>query len=89
MPGEFLDDLRKAIRKHLRKKGFRSQTMIGNGVLHVMSDDALEAIEPTVRAAWIDQCRRDIPRRTLARRLTCGTASITRFERAVGLNDST
>lgn len=58
VPGEFLDDLRKAIRKHLREKGFRSQTMIGNGVLHVMSDDALEEIEPNVRAAWIDQAIR-------------------------------
>lgn len=58
VPGEFLDELRKAIRKHLRQKGWRSQTMIGNGVLHVMSDDALKAIEPTVRAAWIDQAIR-------------------------------
>jgi hypothetical protein len=58
VPGEFLEDLRKAIRKHLRQKGWRSQTMVGSGVLHVMSADALEAIEPTVRAAWIDQAIR-------------------------------
>ena len=58
IPGEFLEELRKAIRKHLRGKGFRSQTMIGNGVLHVMSDDAVEAIEPSVRAAWINQAIR-------------------------------
>ena len=32
--------------------------MVGSGVLHVMSADALEAIEPTVRAAWIDQAIR-------------------------------
>lgn len=58
VPGEFLDDLRKAIRKHLRGKGFRSQTMVVNGLLHVMSDDALEAIDPDVRAAWIDDAVR-------------------------------
>ena len=58
VPGEFFDDLRRAIRKHLRGKGFRSQTMVVNGVLHVMSDDALEAIDPDVRAAWIDDAVR-------------------------------
>jgi hypothetical protein len=58
VPGEFFDDLRKAIRKHLRGKGFRSQTMVVNGLLHVMSDDALEAIDPDVRAAWIDDAVR-------------------------------
>lgn len=58
VPGEFLEDLRKAIRKHLRQKGWRSQTMVGSGVLHVMSADALQAIEPTVRATWIDQAIR-------------------------------
>jgi len=55
VPGEFLDELCNAIRRHLRGMGFRSQTMVGNGVLHVMLDDALEAIDPDVRAAWIDQ----------------------------------
>ena len=58
VPGESLDDLRKAIRKHLRGKGFRSQTMVVNGLLHVMSDDALDAIDPDVRAAWIDSAVR-------------------------------
>ena len=58
VPGELLDELRKGIRKHLRDKGFRSQTMVVNGLLHVMSDDALDAIDPDVRAAWIDRAVR-------------------------------
>jgi hypothetical protein len=60
VPGQFLDDLRKAVRKQLRGNGFRSQTVVGEGVLHVMSDDARDMIDPAVRAAWIDAAVRRI-----------------------------
>ncbi len=53
VPAEHLESLRSAVRRHLRNRGFRSQTVVANGVLHVMSGDALAAIDPAVKEAWV------------------------------------
>jgi len=54
VPAEHLEATRRAARKHLRAKGFRSTTHVVNGVLHVLSDDASDAIDPDVKRSWFD-----------------------------------
>jgi hypothetical protein len=55
VPAEHLDAVRRAIRKRLRAKGFRSQTHVVNAVVHVFSDDAYAAIDPALTKEWINQ----------------------------------
>jgi hypothetical protein len=49
-PVEHVEALRRAIRKHLRVRGCRSETHHVNGVVHVFSEDAHAAIAPDVLA---------------------------------------
>ncbi len=46
VPGEHLEATRRAIRKALRDRGFRSNTHVIDGVLAVWSDDAYQALDP-------------------------------------------
>lgn len=46
VPVQHVEATRAAIRKVLRSGGFRSSTRIVDGVLHVWSDDAYDAIDP-------------------------------------------
>jgi hypothetical protein len=55
VPGEHLESVRRSTRKHLRRRGFRSQTYVVNAVVHVMSDDAYQAIDPALSKGWIDE----------------------------------
>jgi hypothetical protein len=55
VPAEHLDAVRRAVRKRLRAKGFRSQTHVANAVLHVFSQDAYAAIDPALTKSWINQ----------------------------------
>ncbi|MFQ5557336.1 MAG: hypothetical protein ACE5GB_07505, partial [Acidimicrobiales bacterium] len=55
VPAEHLEAVRRAVRKHLRAKGFRSQTHVVNAVLHVFSDDAYSAVDPVLTKSWINQ----------------------------------
>ncbi len=55
VPAEHLDLVRRAVRKRLRAKGFRSQTHVANAVLYVFSDDAYAAIDPALSKSWISQ----------------------------------
>lgn len=50
--------------------GFRSQTYVVNAVVHVMSDDAYQAIDPALSKGWIDEAlaRIDAGDPTLAER---------------------
>lgn len=51
VPPEHLEELRSAIRRHLRAQGLRSRTYRHRGSLYVVSDDARNAIDPKVRRA--------------------------------------
>lgn len=70
VPGEHLESVRRSTRKHLRRRGFRSQTYVVNAVVHVMSDDAYQAIDPALSKGWIDEAlaRIDAGDPTLAER---------------------
>lgn len=46
IPAEHVEATRRAIRKTLRATGFRANTMVVDGVVHVWSDDAYRAIDP-------------------------------------------
>jgi len=46
VPVEHVEATRAAIRKVLRSNGFGSSTRVVEGVVHVWSDDAYEAIDP-------------------------------------------
>jgi hypothetical protein len=46
VPVEHVETTRAAIRKVLRSGGFRSSTRVVDGVVHVWSDDAYDAIDP-------------------------------------------
>ena len=46
VPGEHLESTRRAIRKALRDRGFRSNTHVIDDVLAVWSDDAYQAFDP-------------------------------------------
>ena len=46
VPGEHLEATRRAIRKALRDRGFRSNTHVIDDVLAVWSDDAYQALDP-------------------------------------------
>jgi len=50
VPAEHVEALRRAIRKVLRGRGFRSQTHHLDGVVYLMSDDAWAAIGPDIAA---------------------------------------
>jgi hypothetical protein len=50
-PAEQVEALRRIVRKHLRSRGYRSETHHVNGVVHVFSEDAHAAIDPDVHAA--------------------------------------
>jgi hypothetical protein len=45
IPVEHVEATRRAIRKALRPEGFRSNTMVVEGVVHVWSDDAFHQID--------------------------------------------
>ena len=49
-PVEHVEALRRAIRKHLRARGYRAETHHVNGVVHVFSEGAYAAIAPDVLA---------------------------------------
>lgn len=53
IPAEHLEAVRRTARKCLRAKGFRSQTVVADTVLHVFSDDAYAAIDPALTKSWI------------------------------------
>lgn len=53
VPAEHVEAVRRATRKYLRERGFRSQTRIVNGVVVVTSDDAYDAIDPALKSGWI------------------------------------
>lgn len=55
VPAENLEAVRRAVRKHLRAKGFRSETHVVNAVVHVISHDAYAAIDPALTKEWINQ----------------------------------
>lgn len=55
VPAEHLEAVRRAVRKRLRVKGFRSQTHVANAVVHVFADDAYAAIDPELTRSWITQ----------------------------------
>ena len=46
VPVEHVEATRVAIRKVLRSGGFRSSTRVLDGVVHVWSDDAYDALDP-------------------------------------------
>lgn len=46
VPVEQVEAVRRAVRQALRSAGFRSNTTVINGVVHVWSDDAYQALEP-------------------------------------------
>ena len=46
VPVEHVETTRAAIRKVLRSGGFRSSTRVVDGVVHVWSDDAYDALDP-------------------------------------------
>ena len=47
VPVEHVEATRAAIRKVLRSNGFRSSTRVVDGVVHVWSDDAYDALDPS------------------------------------------
>lgn len=53
VPAEHIESVRRAARKHLRERGFGSQTRVVNGVVLVTSDDAYEALDPELKSGWI------------------------------------
>lgn len=55
VPAQHVEAVRRAVRKRLRARGFRSQTHVLDAVVHVFSDDASAAIDPSLRRSWIDQ----------------------------------
>lgn len=55
VPAEHVEAFRRAVRRHLRERGFRSQTHVVNAVVHVMSDDAHQAIDPDLPRGWINE----------------------------------
>ena len=55
VPAEHVAAVRRAARKHLRDRGFRSQTYVVNAVVHVISDDAYQAIDPAVSQGWVNE----------------------------------
>lgn len=55
VPAQHLEATRRAARRHLRAKGFRSTTHLVNDVLHVLSDDAHDAIDPELKRAWVNE----------------------------------
>ncbi|MGH9185998.1 MAG: hypothetical protein ACRD0U_09320 [Acidimicrobiales bacterium] len=46
VPAEHIEAVRRAARKHLRNRGFSSQTNVVNAVVHVSSDDAYQTHRP-------------------------------------------
>lgn len=54
VPAEHVEATRRAARRHLRARGFRSQTHVVNAVVHVLSDDAYRAMDPALNRALID-----------------------------------
>lgn len=54
VPAEHVEATRRAARRHLRARGFRSQTHVVNAVVHVLSDDAYKAMDPALNRALID-----------------------------------
>lgn len=46
IPAEHIEATRSAVRKALRSAGFGSNTMVTDGVVHVWSDDAYQALDP-------------------------------------------
>jgi len=46
VPVEQVEAVRRAVRQALRSSGFRSNTTVVNGVVHVWSDDAYRALDP-------------------------------------------
>lgn len=55
VPAQHVEVVRRAARKHLRAKGFRSTTLVVDDVVHVLSDDATDAIDPEVKHGWINE----------------------------------
>lgn len=55
VPAEHLEATRRATRRRLRQRGFRSQTYVVNTVVHVISDDASQAVDPAVRKGRINE----------------------------------
>lgn len=55
VPAEHLEAVRRAMRKRLRAKGFRSETHVVNAVVHVVSHDAYAAVDPALTKEWINQ----------------------------------
>lgn len=55
VPAEHVEAVRRAARKHLRERGFRSQTLVVNAVVHVMFDDAYQSIDPVLSQGWINE----------------------------------
>ncbi|WCO67938.1 hypothetical protein PO878_04270 [Iamia majanohamensis] len=53
VPAQHLESVRRSARKHLRQRGFRSQTYVVSAVVHVTSDDAYQAIDPALSEGWI------------------------------------
>lgn len=55
VPAEHLEAVRRRARSHLRATGYRSTTHVIGDVLHVLSQDASEAIELEVELGWINE----------------------------------
>jgi hypothetical protein len=53
IPAECVEGARSVIRKTLRSAGFRSNTMVVEGVVQVWSDDAYQAIDPAAIRARV------------------------------------
>ncbi len=54
VPAEQVEPVRRAARKYLRERGFRSQTSVVNSVVLVTSDDAYQSMDPALRRRWLD-----------------------------------
>jgi len=55
IPGEHLEQTRRQIRRDLRSRGFKSTTFVMDNVLHVISDDAWNAIDSAVKDIRLEQ----------------------------------
>lgn len=60
VPAEHVEPLRRAFRKHFRSRGWRCQTFVVDGVVHVTSEDALDAIDPALLAQRMEDAIRRI-----------------------------
>jgi len=52
VPADQLEATRRAARRHIRQKGFGSNTYVVSDVLHVLSDDAYDAIDEDTKRKW-------------------------------------